>query len=58
MQPPNEIRKSSILLGIKSKLLFTDGTFCVAPKFGYQVFITRFYIRNLNTTYEMLFEEI
>jgi len=39
----------------------TDGTFYITPKFSYQVFITRTYIKDLNgfyTTYEILFKEI
>ncbi|KAG4098847.1 hypothetical protein H8356DRAFT_1358881 [Neocallimastix lanati (nom. inval.)] len=27
---------------------FTDGTFYITPKFSYQVFITRTYIKDLN----------
>jgi len=53
--------------------IFAYGTFYVAPKFGYQVFITRTYIKDSNNfyttsfstiknkeqvTYEMLFKEI
>jgi len=55
-----------------NKDIFTDSTFYIAPKFNYQVFITRIYIKDLNsfyttsfsilknkeqTIYEMLFEE-
>ncbi len=53
--------------------IFVDGTFYVAPKFSYQVFITRNYVKELNSfyttsfsilknkkqsTYEIIFEEI
>jgi len=53
--------------------MYVDGTFYAATKFGYQVFITRTYIKDLNNfyttsfstiknkeqvTYEMLFKEI
>jgi len=55
-----------------NKDIFADGTFKIAPKCGYQVFITRTYIKELNRfyttsfsilnkeqrTYEVLFEEI
>ncbi|KAG4094161.1 hypothetical protein H8356DRAFT_1401472 [Neocallimastix lanati (nom. inval.)] len=38
--------------------MFVDGTFYIAPIFGYQVFITRIYAPEINTTYELLFEEL
>jgi len=53
--------------------IFSDGTFKIATKWGYQVFITRTYVMKLNSfyttsfsilknkeqrTYEVLFEEI
>ena len=41
--------------------IYGDDTFYIAPKFSYQVFITRTYIKDLNgfyTTYEILFKEI
>ncbi|OUM65129.1 hypothetical protein PIROE2DRAFT_7935 [Piromyces sp. E2] len=53
--------------------LFADGTFYIAPKFGYQVFITRVYAPEINSfyttslsilnnkeqaTYELLFEKL
>jgi len=53
--------------------MYVDGTFYAATKFGYQVFITRTYIKDSNNfyttsfstiknkeqvTYEMLFKEI
>ena len=53
--------------------IFSDGTFYIAPKFSYQVFITRTYIKKINSfyttsisilkdkkqfTYETLFKEI
>ena len=53
--------------------IFVDGTFYIAPKCSYQVFITRNYVRDINTfyttsfsilknkqesTYEILFKEI
>ncbi|KAL6628168.1 hypothetical protein U3516DRAFT_809373 [Neocallimastix sp. 'constans'] len=53
--------------------IFTDGTFYIAPKFSYQVFITRTYVEKINSiyttsisilkdkkqsTYETLFKEI
>ncbi|KAG4106047.1 hypothetical protein H8356DRAFT_1418214 [Neocallimastix lanati (nom. inval.)] len=53
--------------------IFADGTFKIAPKCGYQVFITRTYVKELNSfyttsfstlknkeqrTYEVLFYEI
>ncbi len=56
-----------------NKDIFADGTFYIAPSIGYQVFITRTYVAELNcfyttsfsilrnkeqTTYEILFEEI
>jgi len=31
--------------------IFVDGTFYIAPKFGYQVFITRTYVKELNSFY-------
>ncbi|KAG4095349.1 hypothetical protein H8356DRAFT_1323447 [Neocallimastix lanati (nom. inval.)] len=39
---------------------FVDGTFYIAPKFGYQVFIIRTYIKvqKKQAIYEMLFEEV
>ena len=53
--------------------MFADGTFYIAPIFGYQVFITRIYAPKINSfyttslsilnnkeqaTYELLFEEL
>ncbi|KAL6632239.1 hypothetical protein U3516DRAFT_871981 [Neocallimastix sp. 'constans'] len=40
--------------------IFADGTFKIAPKCGYQVFITKTYVKELNKqrTYEVLVEEI
>ncbi|ORX64102.1 hypothetical protein BCR32DRAFT_287340 [Anaeromyces robustus] len=39
--------------------IFADSTFYVAPKFSYQLFITRTYVEKFNqATYEALFEEI
>ncbi|ORX64802.1 hypothetical protein BCR32DRAFT_286851 [Anaeromyces robustus] len=77
-----EIRKSTIPMDLKPRPklfskyyedIFADGTFYVAPKFSYQVFITRTYVSELNkfyttsisilknkkeATYETLFKEI
>ena len=38
-----------------SENIFVDGTFTTAPKFSYQVFITRNYIKNINVFILLLF---
>ena len=35
--------------------IFVNDTFYIAPKFSYQVFITRIYIKNLNSFYTTSF---
>ncbi|KAL6617263.1 hypothetical protein U3516DRAFT_797342 [Neocallimastix sp. 'constans'] len=65
-----ELKKSSIPYGIKIKPLynkfskemeynnddiFVDGTFFIAPKFSYQIFITRTYAKELDSFYTTSF---
>ena len=35
--------------------IFADGTFYIAPKFSYQVFITRTYVAEINSFYTTSF---
>ena len=35
--------------------IFADGTFYISPKIGYQVFITRNYVKEINSFYTTLF---
>ena len=35
--------------------IFARGTFYIEPKFSYKVFITRIYIKNLNSFYTNFF---
>ena len=35
--------------------IFVDGTFFIAPKFSYQIFITRTYVKELDSFYTTFF---